>query len=319
MSAGVIAVLGMASFAMAGPAHASYAGPNGANGGNGLIAFVADTDSGAQLFTVRANGHGLRQLTHLEGGVSAPDWSPDGRWILYEYDLPDDQGSSLEVVRADGSHRRTLAEEPGVSLGAASYTPTGQRIVFARFDPAANVSGIWSLELSGGQRHEITAQSGPGMAAPKVSPNGHTLSFMISEETTGNGLYACALSHCHPHEVVPEDRDLVDKNDWSADGRLLASSDGHDHFEPGVSENIFTIRSDGRSQRYLTHFTGGDLNAVMGSYSPDGQWIAYRFESHGQFGLYIMDRSGHRRQPVLALSDLKPRYIDWGQLSRAAA
>ena len=95
LSAGVVAALGLASLALAGPARAAVVGDVGPRGGNGLIAFVADTGSGAQLFTVRANGHGLRQLTNLSGEVSALDWSPDGRSILYEHDLPDDQGSTL--------------------------------------------------------------------------------------------------------------------------------------------------------------------------------------------------------------------------------
>lgn len=305
-TAAVFALAAPVVMLCAAPAPAAVARPSG------TIAFVADTVSGAQLFTVRTNGQGLRQLTHVEGGVSAPDWSPDGRTILYEHDLPDDQGSTLQVVNADGSHRRTLASAPGVFFGPASYTPDGKHVVYGRFDPVANVNGILSLDLSTGKRHTLIQQTGPGFAAPRISPDGHTLSFMVSLETTGNGLYTCALPCRHVNELISKESDLVDKHDWSPDGRHLASSENHDHFTPGISENVFTIRPDGTHLRYLTHFTGGDLNAVMGSYSPDGRWLAYRFESHGQYGLYRMDRNGHHRQAILPLSDLKPRYIDWG-------
>lgn len=36
-------------------------------GKNGLILFHADTDSGAQLHTIKPNGTDLRQLTHITG------------------------------------------------------------------------------------------------------------------------------------------------------------------------------------------------------------------------------------------------------------
>ena len=55
-------------------------------GRNGLIAFYSDTGAGAQIFTVRPNGHDLRQITHIDGDAVRPDWSPDGRRIAFELD-----------------------------------------------------------------------------------------------------------------------------------------------------------------------------------------------------------------------------------------
>ena len=62
-------------------------------GRNGLIAFYSDTDAGAQIFTVRPNGHDLRQITHVNGDAVRPDWSPDGRRIAFELDTPDSAAS----------------------------------------------------------------------------------------------------------------------------------------------------------------------------------------------------------------------------------
>ena len=43
-------------------------------GRNGLIAFQDQTDAGVQIFTVRPNGRGLQQITHMTGDAVAPDW-----------------------------------------------------------------------------------------------------------------------------------------------------------------------------------------------------------------------------------------------------
>ena len=48
---------------------------------NGLIAFQAQTDHGIQIFTVRPNGHDLRQITNVDGDATAAGlvagWPPD--------------------------------------------------------------------------------------------------------------------------------------------------------------------------------------------------------------------------------------------------
>jgi hypothetical protein len=58
--------------ATVGTAHATFPGRNG------LIAFQSLTGAGVQIFTVRPNGHDLRQITFLSGNAIAADWSPDG-------------------------------------------------------------------------------------------------------------------------------------------------------------------------------------------------------------------------------------------------
>ena len=64
------------------PAYATFPGRNG------LIAFQAQAtaDAHIQIYTVRPNGHDLRQITHLDADAVTPDWSPDGRQIAFEID-----------------------------------------------------------------------------------------------------------------------------------------------------------------------------------------------------------------------------------------
>ena len=74
---------------------------------NGRIAFHIDSDDGrAQLWTVRPNGHDLRQITEVPGRATSPDWSPDGRRLTFTLDdctigVVDAYGSNLEIVAAD--------------------------------------------------------------------------------------------------------------------------------------------------------------------------------------------------------------------------
>ena len=69
-------------------------------GHNGRIVFGAVTDDGSsQLFLIGPHGHGLHQITHVNGDAVHPDWSPNGRWIAFEFDT--ENGCRLVVMRAE--------------------------------------------------------------------------------------------------------------------------------------------------------------------------------------------------------------------------
>jgi Tol biopolymer transport system component len=143
-----------------GTAHATFPGRNG------LIAFQAQTDAGAQIFTVRSNGRDLQQITHMTGNAVGPDWSPDGRQIVFEHDAPG-ECANIAIMNADGTG---LIEFPDSTVCQVdpSFTPDGSRIVFDRFDPATNDEAFWSMDLNGNDRQRI----GLCCADPNVSPDG---------------------------------------------------------------------------------------------------------------------------------------------------
>ena len=77
---------------------------------------------GSVLYTVHADGTGLRKLTHGPGWNVDPRWSPDGRRILF-VGFRDGPGADLFVMNADGSGPRNLTHTPGVSEHGASWAP----------------------------------------------------------------------------------------------------------------------------------------------------------------------------------------------------
>ena len=81
---------------------------------------------GSVIYTVHADGTGLRNLTHGPGHNLDPQWSPDGRRILF-LSVRDDLAHyafDLFVMNADGSGQRNLTHTPGVSELAPSWAPS---------------------------------------------------------------------------------------------------------------------------------------------------------------------------------------------------
>jgi TolB protein len=75
------------------------------------IAFVSDRNGGYAVWTMAANGRGIREVARHRGqNVAFPRFSPDGRSLVYTTFSPDSDQSDLQLwtVRADGTGRKAL-------------------------------------------------------------------------------------------------------------------------------------------------------------------------------------------------------------------
>jgi dipeptidyl aminopeptidase/acylaminoacyl peptidase len=89
---------------------------------------------------------------------ASPDWSLDGRWIVFGRRLPrTPQGRQLWLVRADGSDSRALTDDLQSNFGLPDWSPDGQQILVQRFDVAEPASrpGIWLVDVEDGALHEV--------------------------------------------------------------------------------------------------------------------------------------------------------------------
>jgi Tol biopolymer transport system component len=79
--------------------------------------------TGAQLFTVKPNGRGLRQLTHLPGNSYNPAWSPDGSKIVFARNRTVGPEADLFTMNADGTQVRRLTHSPELRAGWPDWRP----------------------------------------------------------------------------------------------------------------------------------------------------------------------------------------------------
>lgn len=288
----------LATLALAPDAAATFPGRNG------LIAFQADIgDNGPQIFTIRSNGHQLRQITHVDGVAALPDWSPDGRRIVFTLNE-----CAIALMDADGGNLHEVASDPGLCLGDASFTPDGARLVYTRFDFALEVEQIWSMKIDGSDQRFITDAGGPD---PNVSPDGRKISFKGPPD---GALFVANIDGSGIVQISPS-ISVTYKHDWSPDGQHLVVSDNSDP-APDEAVNIVTVRPDGSDWTYLTHYPAG-FRANVGGYSPDGQWIVFRREGPGLVPtMYRIRPDGTDLHALYASSTIVPRAIDWGPAAR---
>jgi Tol biopolymer transport system component len=266
---------------------------------NGLIAFLARTDHGVQIFTVRPNGHDLRQITHVDGDAGYPDWSPDGRRIAFAIN-----DCSVAVIDADGTDLILIADDPNLCQSDPSWIPDGSRLVFEHFDwMGTGLDEVWSMKPDGSDKQLVT---GAGAVDPNMSPDGRKLSFKGPPD---GALFVQNVEGTDLVQVSPT-VSVGYKSDWAPDGQHLVFTDLAD---PGPNDrvNVATVRPDGSDLRYLTDYAA-PLRAYVGGYSPDGQWIIFRLEDHGLFALYRVRPDGSDLHAILRPSTFLPSFIDWG-------
>ncbi len=292
-------------------------------GGNGGIVFTLENADGQQLHVLDPATGVLRELTHRAGTDAVyPDWSPSGHQVVFEADRND--RAKIQVVRADGTHRRTL--RPGLTgyLGQPAFVPHSRLIVFERNDPASGDDSLWTMRRDGSHPRRLTTNPFPGQGGdtdPNVSPDGRTVSFVrVSVWDDKQALYSVRLDGTHLRRLLPYAADVAVKHDWSPDGRhIVVSVNANEGSRPNASANVAILRPDGSHVRRLTHFTGRHINALVGGFSPNGKWVVYRVETGGDEGTlpggkYALMRISPRggEPELVAAIDGRPRSSDWG-------
>jgi Tol biopolymer transport system component len=280
----------------------------------GLIVFGSDATGSYQLYTVLGDGSGLTQITDLPHAEAVhPDWSPDGRHIVFEMDTA--TTARLAVIDADGGHLTVLPRlaPSGGGTDQPSYAPNGRRIYYVRYD-GADEAAIFSATLTGQHVRRVTdPPAGQFDTDPNVSPDGSTLSFIRQAEGEfDSALMAMDLASGEVTQVTPFSADVAVKQAWSPNGRRLTFSRNASEPKEGVSGNVMTIRPDGSRRRAVTAYTGGEINAFVGSYSPDGRWIVFREERPDRARLMVIRPDGTHAHTILEVDGMRPRYIDWG-------
>jgi hypothetical protein len=125
------------------------------------IAFECSTNNFAEsnLCAIGTDGNGLRNLTSTRGDLHIlPDWSPDGREILFTLGTKTSGGADLKGVFA--LNVRTSQIRQLVRSDSAHY---------ARWSPDGTKIVAWTLPASGSGALTIAGSAGPGPATSRGS------------------------------------------------------------------------------------------------------------------------------------------------------
>jgi Tol biopolymer transport system component/imidazolonepropionase-like amidohydrolase len=160
-----------------------------------LIAFISDRDGLNNIWVMRPDGSGLRQVSkEAAQDVNSPAWSPDGQYLFARKHFVEQRslgagevwmwhvsgGAGLKVTDRGQTWQKD-AGEPALSpdgryLYYSKDVTPGLTFDYNR-DPYAGIYAILRRDLADGT--ERTVAGGPGGAiTPRVSPDGRTLALI---------------------------------------------------------------------------------------------------------------------------------------------
>jgi Tol biopolymer transport system component len=119
---------------------------------NGLVLDCAQaggcaSTEASDIWSIKPDGSGLRQLTHL-GHASSPKWSPDhSQFLFVRRTTGAHPRSELWVARANGSSPRRLLADADVV--AADWSPDGGQIAVVRQGPQPETLQLWVTDADG--------------------------------------------------------------------------------------------------------------------------------------------------------------------------
>ena len=110
------------------------------------------------VFTIGVDGSHVRRITPWqESDGDNPDWSPDGKWIVFRSHVDDDSTQSqIFLIHPDGSGRKQVTHfRKGTDVLSSSFSPDGKSLVISKGTAGGNAR-VFTLRLSDGRMQRVT-------------------------------------------------------------------------------------------------------------------------------------------------------------------
>jgi len=121
------------------------------------IVFDSDRLGYAEIWACDSDGSNCGQLTSLHGETGAARWSPDSRYIAFEY-RPKEHSEVYLLELASGVPR-LLTTLPGADNGGPSWSRDGKWIYFYS-DHGGGPFQLWKIQVEGGTPVQVTNNGG---------------------------------------------------------------------------------------------------------------------------------------------------------------
>jgi serine/threonine-protein kinase len=231
--------------------------------------WILDLDSG-QRTRLQLPGEDLLQV--------APDWTPDGKRLLFSRMLPNRIYSSW-IVAVDGSGAEEIvrAEQEGI-VGALAMSRNGKTVFYT-----TTVDGyqqIFALDLASRKSTQLT-RSPDSKFDLVLSPDERWIAVAAIKDGIVQ-LFRMPVAG-GPMQQLTTGFERMRHPFFSPDGRWIYIQPSH--------RNIFRVPAGGGRLQQVTHFPDGGLFLEEPTISPDGRYLYY-CRGNGGSSLWLMTLGG---------------------------
>jgi Tol biopolymer transport system component len=287
--------------------------------GKQILATFWRKDRSVQMVLISVDDGALRALKTFGWPHSGTmSFSPDGRYIAYDYPPQEDsRGSDIFLLSIDGSREIPLVEHPATDV-LLGWAPDGQRVAFAS-DRTGTVD-VWVIQVAEGK-----PQGSPELVMTDIGPNVVALgftrqgSYYYGVENWVNDVYVATLDPAtgklqRPKKLVSHVAPDTSP-DWAPDGQYLVYVSQRGPLPPGsaVYSWVLLIRSVETGKERQLPLRMRRFHAFQPRWSPDGRSLLAQGRNYkGRAGLYRIDAQTGEVTPIVQTETIcPPDCIEW--------
>lgn len=258
----------------------------------GIITFMSTRDGNFEVYSMKASGDSLVNLTCNKATEYSFSYASGGRLLFYSNREGNDE---IYLQEADGKKVTNLTNHPA-SDRVHDVSPDGTQVVFSS-GRDAKTPEIYVMQLDGTAVRRLTNNEN-FEDAPTWSPDGKQIVFSrdirasndpAPEETSNGEIFVMDADGANAKRLT--NRPGFDGGpQFSPDGSRIAFYGKTDegHYE------IFLMDHDGHN---LINLTEDAMEDYSPAWSPDGQWIAFtrgNSANYDVWAIHIATRIKHR-------------------------
>jgi dipeptidyl aminopeptidase/acylaminoacyl peptidase len=223
-----------------------------------------------------------------------PDWSRDGRTLLFESTL--DGKFAVYVINVDGTGLRRLTVDTA-NNEQPRWSPDGRRIVFSS-DRAGHLD-LYVMNADGSGQTRLTTTSGGGYYQASFSPDDRWILFQGRPDNreTRDRVYLIRSDGSGSWRQLSDSTSGAEGPRWSRDGSITFKQVPYskrfwnemtlaDMNDAKLHTRVMTVRPDGSGRRAVDQSSADDDKVR----SPNGRQTAYTKSVDGASGLYVDER-----------------------------
>lgn len=253
------------------------------------LAFMAyDDQNNRRIFLMASDGSQVRPLT--AGPVDTrPEWSSDSKQIVFMRSI----NFRSALFRADVETGEAIQLTDYSNDLDPDWSPDGERILFTT--SRDGFQELYTMSPDGSDLRRLTENEGLNDLQGVYSPDGSMIAYTTNYSVGDDSGEIRVMNADGSGQRHLTDNDRYDHMPvWSPDGtRLAFTSKRFGIFKWDIF--VYDLAEDSLHQ--LTDAPG---SFIWPNWSPDGDWIIYRFTNdNSEAGLYMMCADGSDAQELL--------------------